>query len=170
MIPNYPNKKILEYIQNNFDYEPLTGDLWRSTGNRKKIQWKLCLSEAKNRYRVRIRGTDYQVTNICWFLHYNKWPTFEVDHKDRNGFNNKVDNLRKATCSQNGNNKDRRIYNKYYGVSYHSIGDKWRYRFIINKTPYEVYGFVSAKDAAIAREAHLDQLGDTFCARNTNLE
>lgn len=161
-IPIKPPDEVLKYIYKKYNYDCVSGVV---TNTKNKVLGY----NYKNRLRAKIKGKDYFLTNICWFLYYGTWPDSEIDHKDRDATNNSIGNLRKASHSENAANKDKRLDNKYHGVSYHHIGEKWRYRFIINKTAYEVYGFKTAKDAAKAREQHLDQLGDTFCARNKDL-
>lgn len=162
--PTKPPDEVLSYIMDHYRYDPLTGYV---DGPRKELVGYL--TSKKDRYRIAIKGNDYQLTNVCWFLFYGEWPAQEIDHKDRNGLNNAISNLRPSNFSQQRNNADRRIENKYFGVSYHAVGDKWRYRFIVSGKKYEVYGFKTAREAAKAREFHLDQLGDTFCARNKDL-
>lgn len=161
-IPIKPPDETLKHINQSYIYDCISGVIT----NKKNLPVG---SISKNRLRLKIKGKDYPITNICWFLYYGQWPDQEIDHKDRDALNNSIENLRKATFSQNTSNKDRRIDNKYHGVSFHPIGNKWRYRFIVSYKKYEVYGFKTAKEAARAREQHLDQLGDTFCARNKDL-
>lgn len=164
-----PNDDILSYIDEFFDYDPDTGKLYRLS--KKYQQYIECTNtHDTGRYRVGIRYKQYYVANICWYLHYKTWPEVEIDHKDNDGYNNKIENLRLSGYSQNSANIAKKVTNKYSGVSYHDEGKKWRYRFSVNKKRYEVYGFNTELEAAKAREAHLDQLGDTFCARNKNLE
>lgn len=169
MQPLKPDQSILDYIQNYFEYDSLTGVLSRYSKKYKK--YIACTSDHDTgRLRVIIKYKQYYVTNICWYLYHGEWPTSEIDHEDLDGYNNSINNLRLSSYSKNSSNADKRINNEYHGVTYHSIGNKWRYRFRIENKPYEKYGFKTAKDAAIAREKHLDELGDTFCARNKNLE
>lgn len=115
-----------------------------------------------------IKFKSYEVTNICWYIYYNEWPDQEIDHKDRDGFNNKISNLRKATFSGNSANVDSRKRNKYHGV-YYQTATKWVYQFKINGIRYRKTRFKTEIEAARVREKHLDQLGDTFCVRNKNL-
>ena len=169
MKPEIPNDDILKYILDNFDYDSSTGKLYRFSI--KFEDWRECTNNHNSdRYRVGIKYRSYYVSNICWFLYCGKWPVNEIDHKDLNGYNNKINNLRESSYSKNSTNADKRVFNKYHGVTYHDIGKKFRYRFRIEGKQYEVYGFNTAKEAAIAREKHLDALEDTFCARNKDLE
>ena len=48
--------------------------------------------------------SDY-AHRIIWAMYYGSWPVHQIDHKDRNRSNNRIENLREATCQQNRANK-----------------------------------------------------------------
>lgn len=76
-----------------------------------------------------------------------KRPIEEVDHKDRNPFNNRWKNLREATHRQNLRNRGLQSNNTsgYPGID--KIGNKWRAR--VNGI-YSVHlGMFSSKQGAI---------------------
>lgn len=50
------------------------------------------------------RTTQIARAYIIWWKHYRCWPKIQLDHKDRNGTNDRIDNLREGTGSQNGHN------------------------------------------------------------------
>lgn len=56
---------------------------------------------------VRLAYTLYQVHNLIWLWHYGVWPKsgHELDHRDENKLNNRINNLREATRVQNSYNK-----------------------------------------------------------------
>lgn len=54
------------------------------------------------RYRkVNHEGLSYLQHRVAWFLYYNEQPPEVIDHKDGNGLNNAIDNLRAADDSCN---------------------------------------------------------------------
>ncbi len=57
---------------------------------------------------VKVDGVEYKASRLAWFYMTKKWPVEKVDHKDRNRVNNRWENLREATNSQNMSN-DRRL-------------------------------------------------------------
>jgi hypothetical protein len=58
--------------------------------------------------RIRVKGRDYRAHHLAWLYMTGKWCPVFIDHRDGNPSNNRWDNLRRATPSQNGAN--RRMY------------------------------------------------------------
>tara|TARA_R100001143_G_C3351183_1_gene129611 strand:- start:119 stop:490 length:372 start_codon:yes stop_codon:yes gene_type:complete len=56
-------------------------------------------------FQGQIFGKLYYAHRIIWTMYYGDWPENEIDHIDRNGFNNKISNLRDVTHQVNMNNK-----------------------------------------------------------------
>ena len=73
---------------------------------------------------------------LAWFYSYGEMPSLEVDHKDGNPLNNRLDNLRLATSSQQKQNKIVQSNNRsgLKGAYFHAChkGKKWRSQI---KTP-----------------------------------
>lgn len=74
--------------------------------------------------RFTYKGRSYLTHRVIWFLEYGYWPNI-LDHADRDKLNNRIENLREATYSQNRYNIPQRSHNKsgYKGVS--QRGDRW---------------------------------------------
>lgn len=91
------------------DYDPTSGELrWKISG--KGIQrGALAGRSEKNktaRYsNVKIDQKPYFVHRLIWFYMTKEWPKETIDHKNRNPFDNRWENLREATRSQNGANR-----------------------------------------------------------------
>jgi hypothetical protein len=94
---------------------------------------------------------------IIYAMHYGYYPKF-IDHIDGNPLNNRIENLRPATMSENGCNK--RMLNSntsgYRGVTKCSKTGKWRVEvWKNNKTNYfGLYRDIELADlvACMARE------------------
>lgn len=75
-----------------------------------------------------------------------------IDHKNRNGLDNRRENLRKATPQQNKRNatKNRNSYSYYKGVSYRKDTNKFRARISIDKKTKNLGQFDKEIEAAKA--------------------
>ena len=85
-------------------------------------------SIAKRGYvSVRLCGKHYYVHRLIYMMHYGFMPEF-LDHIDGNKLNNKIENLRSATKSENNRNKKLYKNNKsgVKGVQWNEPCKKWR--------------------------------------------
>lgn len=116
-----------------FDYNPDTGLLtWKFTSQSIKegeeVGTDLSSPISNTKYRgVVIFRERYKVHRIIWLMQTGDWPKGDVDHIDGDGLNNKWDNLRDVTHSQNLMNAAVRSDSTsgYKGVSYDKARDRW---------------------------------------------
>ena len=66
---------------------------------------------------------------------FHGWMPTQVDHKDNNPSNNRIENLRSVTLSENSYNAKKRADNKsgVKGVYWHKEGKKWSVQVAVNK-------------------------------------
>ena len=90
----------------------------------------------------------------------------EVDHRDRNGLNNRRDNLRLCTHARNMQNKAnyRTSESPYKGVSRHQNG--WRARITVDGKTRSLGTFDSPEEAARAYSAAARELFGEFAVLN----
>lgn len=101
-------------------YDPETGLFyWLQDRYRVKAGDRAGSVSPSTQYRIiRLDQRNYAEHRLAWFYAKGEWPASEVDHKDLNRQNNKWENLRLATSSQNkANRKGRGAYPK--GVCFH---------------------------------------------------
>lgn len=87
-----------------FDYDPELGRLFRPKKNGDKPKPRRALHTTK-RHTIFINGKVYLEHRAIWLWHHGNWPINDIDHIDRNHRNNRIENLRDVTASENGQNK-----------------------------------------------------------------
>jgi HNH endonuclease len=111
------------------DYDSETGEFrWRERVNRSVKAGAVAGLVDNDGYRmITIKGRAYRAHQLAWFYMMGKWCRDVIDHRDGDPSNNRWDNLRRATVSQN--NANRRIHrnNKcgYKGVVENQWGRFW---------------------------------------------
>lgn len=99
----------------------------------------------KEGYRcVNIEGRQYKTHRLI-FLMFNGYLPPLVDHIDRNKLNNKIDNLREATKSENAINSER--WDKG-GASFKSDRGKWR-AYIRENNKQKFLGYYNSRQEAM---------------------
>lgn len=113
---------------------------------------------------VVINKAQYKVHRLIFLMSHGYFPTF-VDHIDGNRSNNRIENLREATRSQNNHNAKIRSDNTsgVKGVSWHRQNSKWC--AYINTGGQRLYIglFSTIKDAANAVAAARVKNHQFFC-------
>lgn len=99
------NKHIPEGIRDEYSYNPDTGEIIKTKYVPKSIlkvgDVATSLAYNRNYYKLGYKGKDYLQHRVAWFLYYNEQPPRVIDHKDGNGLNNAIDNLRASDDSTN---------------------------------------------------------------------
>lgn len=119
-----------EKLKSMIDYSPESGVLtWRVNKGGRAKKGYLAGHESKSPpyLQVRIDGSLYLGHRLAWLWMTGAWPENMIDHIDGNGLNNKWDNLRPATMSQNQHNRGKGKNNTsgYKGVWFHKQIGRW---------------------------------------------
>lgn len=107
-------------------------------------------SKNKNGYLfIAINKKKYIASRLAWFCMTGRWPTHEVDHKNRDPLDNRWCNLREATRAQNAHNKAKYSNNRsgYKGVSWSTREQKWCAKIRINGIGTHLGYFNDPKEA-----------------------
>ena len=124
-----------EYVRSILDYDPETGAFrWRARVDaparvNTRFAGKVAGSVMINGYRcISISSVRYYAHRLAWLHYYGEWPALPIDHRDGDGLNNRIANLRLATMSQNLANTGSRKSNKsgFKGVSWDKRKGKWK--------------------------------------------
>lgn len=109
--------------------------------------------------RIRINGKLYMNHRLIWFMHHGTWPT-ALDHINGNKQDNRIENLRPCTQSENMQNCKNKKNNKtgVKGVTWNTGKNKYRARLTVARKEIFIGYFltISEAEAAIqlAREIH----------------
>lgn len=105
-------------------------------------------------------GTNIPAHRAAWAIYYGEWPSKWLDHIDGNPGNNRIDNLRDVTHSENMRNMSRRDSNTsgVTGVYWCSEREKWG-AFIKADKAIGLGRFETFAEAVAARKAAEKVLG-----------
>lgn len=94
-------------------------------------------------------------------------PGYEVDHKDRNTLNNRRVNLREASDSNNSSNKVFKPGKSgYVGVRLCKKTQRWEARILFQGERHYLGSFVTAEEAAVARDEACRRFRGEFAVLN----
>jgi hypothetical protein len=144
-----------EYLKELLIYDMSTGVFrWKVSRGHNKIKIgdiAGCI-EKKDGYRViKIDGKVYKEHRLAWLYMYNSFPIKYIDHINGNRTDNRICNLREATCSENTINSkiSNRNNSGYKGVS--KSGNKWRAYIMVDSKSFYLGTF---KQPELAHEAY----------------
>lgn len=137
------------FLHDYFDY--VDGCLiWKKTVGKYATKGRVAGTYTNRGYvSIRICGKRYPIHRIIYFYHHGYFPKI-VDHIDGNRINNKIENLRSATVSQNAWNSKIRKTNSsgIKGVSWDKRVKKWRASCTVNYKQNNLGYYDSIEDAA----------------------
>lgn len=137
-------------------YDPATGVFInaRQRGQRGAHGAVAGSKNSRGYVRIKIEGTKYFAHRLAWLHEYGIFPSAQIDHIDRNPANNKLNNLRVVTCSENMQNTGtyRTSVSGYKGVTWCNQRCKWRARISVDGKHYFLGAF---DDAIVASNVYL---------------
>lgn len=97
---------------------------------------------------IKLNQKRYRGHRLIFFYHYGYFP-IEVDHINGVRNDNRIENLREATKSQNAHNKQKPINNKsgVKGVYWRKDADKWAVEIAMNGKKYHFGHYKDFKEA-----------------------
>lgn len=125
-------------------------------------------SEFKNKcgssyVNINCGGETYKAHRLAWEIYYGEAPTSDIDHKDGDGTNNKISNLRCVTKSINQRNQKLSSRNKsgVAGVLWRKSINKYEITATVNKSLINLGYTASLFDAACIRKSFNNSNGFT---------
>ena len=167
-----------EYLKECFDYDPLTGDVvfkkrplnhfgsefQQKISNTKRSNVKAGSvhrnGKGKTYLRTKINGKYFLIHRLIWLYAYGELPEF-IDHINGNGLDNRLQNLRNVTMTENNKNLRMPITNTSgcVGVYYDKLNDAWFSCIWKNNKQIRIGTFKSKSEAVIARKGAEKELG-----------
>jgi hypothetical protein len=142
-----------EDLHNWFRYEPETGKMyWKeSFAHRVKVGDEAG-AFCTNYIRVGIFGAKFQMHRLIWLMLKGPIPPgYLIDHKNGDGTDNRLDNLRLATYTQNNQNAKSLVgSSKYKGVHWFKRDSCWQAKIEYDGKTHHLGYFVEELEAAEA--------------------
>jgi len=103
--------------------------------------------------KVSIKGSVYPAHRIAWAMHYGEASTTLIDHKNGNRSDNRIENLRPVSNSENGLNRKLQCNSTsaHRGVHYHKQKKKWEVRMKVNGKRIYLGAYECKEEAINAR-------------------
>ena len=106
-------------------------------------------------WRIKIKHKSFLAHRLVWILNKGCIPKgIHIDHKDRNTFNNCIDNLRQATVTENNRNITKRLDNTsgITGVCFATREKKWIAYISLDGKQKELGRYKDIYSAQLARK------------------
>lgn len=142
-----------ERLKQVLDYDPCTGVFtWKKARNLRTPAGSVAGTGV--RYKtISIDSRQYLAHRLAWFYVYGYWPDEQVDHKNRNKHDNRIDNLRLATNMHNAWNRPAPANSTtgIKGVYWHKRG-YWYAKITVGYRQIHLGQFKTKEQAAAARD------------------
>lgn len=150
-----------------FEYDPLTGILRWKNGRSNMVKGSIagCVSCAGYK-SITIDSKTYRLHRVIWIFMFGHIPEgFYIDHINGNKIDNRLENLRLVTNSQNQQNRPapKNSSSGYRGVTWHKQAGKWMARICCNNQRKTI-GFFDTSEAAY--EAYKEEAKKNFTHAN----
>lgn len=125
----------LDVARSLLSYDPATGALdWKRPPRRGVAAGPAGHLNSEGYKIVGYKGHEYMAVHLIWFLQTGEWPEQGVDHENRNRSDDRWDNLRPATYTQNNQNKTIRKDNTtgIHGVGFDARRGKLYARIVVD--------------------------------------
>lgn len=140
-------------------YDPQTGLFTRPGGTPTAGN-----PDRKGYMMISVCGQNYRAHRLAWYYMTGEWPDQQIDHINCVHGDNRWENLRLCTRSQNNHNQPTRKNNRsgVKGVHFKKQAGKWHGQVCLNYRIHHVGLFDSLEEAAVAVRAKREELHGKF--------
>ena len=162
-----------EKVRNLFKYHDDGFLIWQESRGTVK-SGDIAGSVRRNRRQIRIDKKNYIASRLIYLFHHGYLPENEIDHKDRNTLNDRIENLREVAPQCNVRNRPK-FSNNTSGVTGVSFDKRWKGAWIayitIDRKRKNLGRFNNFDDAVRARwEAEKEYGFPNCCTTSTAYE
>jgi len=144
----YPSQEELKEI---FEYDPLTGLLtWKQGRSNVVAGSKVGTINNRGYSLCTINSKSFRINRLIWILMFGHIPEgYYIDHMNGVKSDNRLQNLRLATNSENQQNRScpKNSTSGYRGVTWHKQMLKWMSRICHNKKRITIGFYDTAEEA-----------------------
>lgn len=154
----------------NYYFKYKEGNLyWNNPTSYRFKKGDLAGSKGKNGYlRVRVNTKPYSVHRVIYEMLIGPIPKgCLIDHMDQDKSNNKINNLRVCSNSENQKNRGRTKTNStgYKGVTFNKEANKYRATITLDGVNVSLGHFSTAKEASLVYELRAkEEFGEFYFA------
>jgi hypothetical protein len=145
-----------EYLHYLFSYDEQVGHLVRNFRRGKAPKGTYSTCKDKDGYIVvSVDRKNYREHRLIWLYHYGQFPQNDIDHINWVRDDNRIENLRDVTKSQNKQNSPVQKNNKcgVKGVWLHKQTKKWCASIYVNGKNKYIGSYKSLEEAEVAYKA-----------------
>lgn len=140
-----------ERLKELFDYREDGNLVWKQSKNHVKVGSNAgCLGNC-GYIQIMVDSKTHQAHSLVYLFHHGFIPD-RIDHKNQNKTDNKIENLRDCSASQNAWNQCKRKTNKsgYKGVYFNKQAGKFHSQITVNYKKKHLGFFATPEEAHIA--------------------